>query len=294
MHQIPLDALPDLSDTQVILYTRWDRSPDMVENQVTYPIVSALTGAPRVKDVRGFSDFGFSYIYVIFEEGTDLYWARARTLESLSRIAGRLPQDVHPELGPEATGLGWVFQYALVDPTGKHDLAELRSIQDYYLRYQLQSVPGVAEIAPLGGFVRQYQIRLDPDRLQAHNIPISSVLTAVRGSNNDAGGRLIEMSGREYMVRGRGYLKSVDDIEQIVVSQGKTGSPVTVRDVGTVAFGPDIRRGVTDLDGQGEAVSGIVVMREGENALAVIQRAKMRKPACQPASGLLRCMTGRS
>src|SRR5262245_17038286 len=208
MKNVPLDAIPDLSDTQVIIYSKWDRSPDIVEDQVTYPIVTAMLGAPKVKDVRGFSDFGYSYVYIIFEDGTDIYWARSRTLENLAKIQSRVPQDVKVELGPDATGVGWVFQYALVDTAG-HNLAELRSVQDWYLRYHLQAVPGVAEVAPLGGFVRQYQVNVDPNRLAAYGVPISKVVAAVRGGNNDVGGRLVEFTGREYMVRGRGYARSI-------------------------------------------------------------------------------------
>ncbi len=275
LQNLPLDAIPDLSDTQVIVYSRWDRSPDIIEDQVTYPIVSAMLGAPKVKDVRGFSDFGYSYVYIIFDEGTDIYWARSRTLEYLSKIQGRLPQDVKTELGPDATGVGWVFQYALVDD-GRHNLAELRSVQDWYLRYHLQAVPGVAEVAPLGGFVRQYQVNLDPNRLAAYGVPISKVVAAVRGSNNDVGGRLVEFTGREYMVRGRGYARSTADLENIALGASPSGVPVLVRDVGTVTLGPDIRRGIADFNGQGEVVSGIIVMRQGENALRVIDRVKAK------------------
>ena len=281
MNSIPLDAITDLSDTQVIIYSRWDRSPDIMEDQVTYPIVSAMLGAPKVKDVRGFSDFGYSYVYIIFEDGTDLYWARSRTLEYLSKILPRLPQGVNTELGPDATGVGWVFQYALVD-SGGHDLAQLRSVQDWYLRYHLQSVPGVAEVAPLGGFVRQYQVNVDPNRLAAYGVPISKVVAAVRGGNNDVGGRLVEFTGREYMVRGRGYARSTADIADISLAVSPTGVPVLVRDVGTVTLGPDMRRGVADLDGTGEVVSGIVIMRQGENALAVIDRVKAKLKEIEP------------
>ncbi|MCC6368774.1 MAG: efflux RND transporter permease subunit [Bryobacterales bacterium] len=276
MMNVPLDAIPDLSDTQVIIYSRWDRSPDIVEDQVTYPVVTAMLGAPRVKDVRGFSDFGYSYVYVIFDEGTDIYWARSRTLEYLSAVLPRLPQGVKTELGPDATGLGWVFQYALVDSSGKHSLADLRSLQDWYLRYHLKSVPGVAEVAPLSGFVRQYQIKLDPVRLQAYRIPIGKVLDAVRAGNNDVGGRLLEFSGAEYMVRGRGYARSTRDLEKIVLATSASSVPVRVKDVGEVTLGPDIRRGVADLDGKGDVAAGIVVMREGENALRVIDRVKQK------------------
>ncbi len=282
MRSISLDAIPDLSDTQVIVYSRWDRSPDIMEDQVTYPIVTSMLAAPNVKTVRGFSDFGYSYVYIIFEEGTDIYWARSRTLEYLSGVLPRLPKGVQTELGPDATGIGWVFQYALVDDSGKHNLAEMRSVQDWYLRFHLQSVPGVAEVASLGGFVRQYQVQLDPARLKAYKVPAGKVVEAVRAGNNDVGGRLVEMGGAEYMVRGRGYAKSVDDIGNIVVNASEQGTPVRVKDVGTVALGPDIRRGVADLDGRGDVVSGIVVMRQGENALAVIDRVKEKLKEIEP------------
>jgi Cu(I)/Ag(I) efflux system membrane protein CusA/SilA len=282
MRTIPLDAIPDLSDTQVIVYSRWDRSPDIMEDQVTYPIVTSMLGAPKVKDVRGFSDFGYSYVYIIFEEGTDIYWARSRTLEYLSAVLQRLPQGVKTELGPDATGVGWVFQYALVDQSGKHSLAELRSLQDWFLSYQLKSVPGVAEVAPLGGFVRQYQVNVDPNKLQAYKVPIMKVVEAVRSGNNDVGGRLVEMSGTEYMVRGRGYAKSVDDIGNIVLLATQGGVPVRVKDVGNVVLGPDIRRGIADWNGEGDVVSGIVVMRQGENALDVIDRVKAKIKDLEP------------
>jgi Cu(I)/Ag(I) efflux system membrane protein CusA/SilA len=282
MLNVPLDAIPDLSDTQVIVYSRWDRSPDIMEDQVTYPIVSAMLGAPRVKDIRGFSDFGYSFVYIIFEEGTDIYWARSRTLEYLSSVLPRLPQGVTTELGPDATGVGWVFQYALVDKTGKRSLAELRSVQDWFLRYQLRSVPGVAEVAPLGGFVRQYQVNVDPNRLQTYNIPIMKVVEAVRNGNNDVGGRLVEFSGAEYMVRGRGYAKSVDDIGNIVLANSPSGVPIRVWDVGDVVLGPDIRRGIADLNGEGDVVAGIVIMRQGQNALDVIERVKAKLKEIEP------------
>ena len=276
LRSIPLDAIPDLSDTQVIIYSRWDRSPDIVEDQVTYPIVSSLLGAPKVKAVRGLSDFGYSFIYVIFEDGTDVYWARSRVLEYLSKITPRLPEGVRTEIGPDASGVGWVYQYALVDRSGTHDLASLRSFQDWYLRAWLQSVPGVAEVASVGGFQKQYQIQVDPERMRAFGIPIDRVLGAVRDGNVEAGGRLIEMGGAEYMVRGRGYARSIRDLESIVVGTDANGTPVSVRDLATVTTGPEIRRGVGDLDGRGDAVSGIVVMRSGENALRVIERVKAR------------------
>lgn len=277
MQTIPLDAIPDLSDTQVIIYSRWDRSPDIVEDQVTYPIVTSLLAAPRVQTVRGFSDFGYSFVYVIFEEGTDIYWARSRTLEYLQSVLPRLPQDVKTELGPDATGIGWVYQYALLDRTGKHSLAELRSLQDWFLRYQLQSVSGVAEVASLGGFVRQYQVKLDPNRLAAYSIPLMKVVEAVRSGNADVGGRLVEFSGAEYMVRGRGYAQSTADIEKIVISGNmESGTPVRIGDVGQVVLGPDLRRGIADWNGEGDVVSGIVVMRQGANALDVIDGVKQK------------------
>ncbi|BDG06103.1 efflux RND transporter permease subunit [Anaeromyxobacter oryzae] len=282
MQRVPLDAIPDLGDTQVIIYSRWDRSPDQVEDQVTYPIVSAMLGAPKVKAVRGYSDFGYSYVYAIFEDGTDVYWARARTLEYLSSVLATLPQGVKTELGPDATALGWVFQYVLEDSSGKHDLAELRSLQDWYLRFHLKSVPGVAEVAPLGGFAKQYQVNLDPNRLRAYGIPIARVVDAVRGGNGDAGGRLLEIAGAEYMIRGRGYARSVRDLEDIALSTSEHGTPVRVRDVGQVVVGPELRRGVADLDGAGDAVSGIVVMRQGENALEVIDRVKAKLAQIAP------------
>lgn len=282
MLHVPLDALPDLSDTQVIIYSRWDRSPDIIEDQVTYPIVTSMLGAPRVKAIRGFSDFGFSYVYIVFEDGTDIYWARSRTLEYLSKIIPRLPEGVKVELGPDATGVGWVFQYALVDGSRTHSLADLRSFQDWYLRYYLQSVPGVAEVATIGGFARQYQVTVDPNALAAYRIPLMKVVENIRTSNDDVGGRLVEFSGAEYMVRGHGYIKSVKDIEDIGVGMGRDGTPVTVKQIGAVALGPDIRRGVAELDGTGEVVGGIVVMRHGENALEVINRVKARLKEVEP------------
>jgi copper/silver efflux system protein len=282
MKTVPIDAIPDLSDTQVIVYSRWDRSPDIIEDQVTYPIVTAMLGAPKVKAVRGFSDFGFSYVYIVFDEGTDIYWARSRTLEYLSGVLPRLPQGVRTELGPDATGVGWVFQYALVDTTGRQGLAELRSYQDWYLQYYLKSVPGVAEVAPLGGFVRQYQVQVDPNRLRTFNIPIAKVLEAVRAGNNDVGGRLVEMTGAEYMVRGRGYAKTTADIGEIVLARNDDGVPVRVRDVGDVTLGPDLRRGIADLNGTGDVVAGIIVMRQGENALNVIERVKAKLKELEP------------
>jgi Cu(I)/Ag(I) efflux system membrane protein CusA/SilA len=275
--RIPLDAIPDLSDTQVIVYSRWDQAPNIIEDQVTYPILSALLGAPKIKAIRGTSDFGYSYVYVIFEDGTDLYWARSRVVEYLNKIQGSLPPGVKTEIGPDATSVGWVYQYALRDTSGQNDLAKLRSLQDWYLRYQLQSVPGVAEVAAVGGFVKEYQINTDPQLLQAYHVPLTDVIEAVRKGNNEVGGRLLEFSGAEFMVRGKGYIRSKEDIEQIVIrSNPKTGTPLLVRDVAHVVLGPGLRRGVTDLNGEGNTVGGIIVMRQGENALNVIERVKQR------------------
>ena len=271
---IPLDAIPDLSDTQVIIYSRWDRSPDIIEDQVTYPIVTAMLGAPKVKAIRGFSDFGFSYVYIIFQDGTDIYWARSRTLEYLSKIIPKLPEGVRTEIGPDATGVGWVYQYTLVDKTGKNNLAQLRTFQDWYLRYWLQGVPGVAEVASIGGFQKQYQVNVNPNALLAYKIPLMKVLEAIRDGNNDVGGRLVEFSGTEYMVRGRGYAKTVKDIENISLGNDSSGTPILIKNIANVVLGPEIRRGVADLDGQGDTVGGIVVMRQGENALNVINRIK--------------------
>jgi Cu(I)/Ag(I) efflux system membrane protein CusA/SilA len=279
---VRLDALPDLSDTQVIVYSKWDRSPDVIEDQVTYPIVTALLGAPKVRAIRGFSDFGFSYVYVVFEDGTDIYWARSRVVEYLSKIQSRLPSGVQTELGPDATGVGWIYQYALVDKSKTHSADELRSYQDWTLRYALQSVPGVAEVASIGGFVKQYQITVDPNKLTALGIPLDEVVTAVRNSNDEVGGRLLEWSGTEYMVRAGGYAKSLSDFEQIVVKVSDRGVPVLLRDVARVELGPEMRRGISDLDGNGDAVGGIVVMRHGENALNVIERVKAKLEEVRP------------
>lgn len=274
-YRTPLDAIPDLSDVQVIVYTKWPgRSPDLVEDQVTYPIVTALLSAPKVKVVRGYSFFGSSFVYVIFQDGTDIYWARSRVVEYMQGIAAKLPDGVTPVLGPDATGVGWAFEYALVDKMGNQDLAQLRTLQDWHLRYWLKSVPGVAEVATVGGFVRQYQVNIDPDKLLAYHIPVNRVIEAIRHGNDDVGGRVVEFTGREYMVRGLGYIKNVSNIEKIVVGADSHGTPVYVRDIADVQIGPDIRRGVADLNGQGEIVGGIVVVRYGENALAVIRRVK--------------------
>ena len=242
MKNVPLDAIPDLSDTQVIIYSRWDRSPDIIEDQVTYPIVSAMLGAPNVKAIRGFSDFGFSYVYVIFKDGTDIYWARSRTLEYLSKIMPRLPEGVRTELGPDATGVGWVFQYALVDTTGKNDLQQLRSFQDWYLRYYLQSVPGVAEVASFGGFHFGYQVHVDPNKLRALGVSMREVVESIRSSNNETGARVMELAGFEHMIRIRGYVKNADDIGNIVLKTDANGTPVLVRHVAVVTPGGEMRR----------------------------------------------------
>ena len=278
----PLDAVPDISDVQVIVSTEWmGRSPDLIEDQVTYPIVSALISAPRVRTVRGFTDFGVSYVYVIFDDGTDIYWARSRVVEYLQGIRGRLPEGTNPTIGPDATGVGWVFQYAVLDDSGQRTLADLRTVQDWFLRYALASVDGVAEIASIGGFVKQYQVNLDPVRLATYDMSVKDVVDAIRMSNNDVEGRLLEFSGREYMVRGRGYLKSLADIEKISLGVDRRGTPVRVADVADVRIGPDLRRGVAELDGRGEVVGGIVVMRFGENALKVIDRVKTKLATVQ-------------
>lgn len=277
MTRTPLDAVPDISDAQVIVVSEWEgRSPDLIEDQVTYPIVTALVSTPRVRSVRGFTDFGISYVYVVFEDRTDLYWARSRVVEYLQGIRSQLPAGVNPTIGPDATGVGWVFQYALVDESGRHTLADLRGFQDWYLRYWLASVPGVADVASIGGFVKQYQVAIDPVRLAAFDLAMKDVVRAIEASNADVEGRLLEFAGREYMVRGRGYLRSVEDIEQVAVGADARGTPIRVRDVAAVRVGPELRRGAADLDGRGEVVGGIVVMRFGENALRVIDRVKAR------------------
>jgi copper/silver efflux system protein len=276
LRRIPLDALPDISDVQVIVHTPWaGQPPSLIEDQVTYPIVTKLLAAPHVKAVRAQTMFGDSYVFVVFEDGTDLYWARSRVLEYMQQITGRLPTGVHPVIGPDATGAGWVYEYVVVDRSHQLSLAELRSIQDWYLRYQLETVPGVAEVATIGGFVKQYQVNLDPNKLRAYGIPLSTVIEKVRSSTNEVGGRLLEMGGAQYMIRGLGYLRSLNDLEAVPVAT-KNGAPVLVRDLGTVSFGPDIREGVAEWQGEGETVAGIVVMRDGMNALTVIDGVKKK------------------
>jgi len=277
MARTPLDAIPDLSDVQVIIYSKWQgRDPQTVEDQVTYPLNTAMLAVPKVKVVRGYSFFGFSLVYVIFEDGTDIYWARSRVLEYLNQVKDRIPEGVSTTLGPDATGVGWVYEYTVEDEGQNYNLGDLRAIQDWYVRYQLMGVPGVSEVASIGGFVRQYQITVDPTLLQAYDIPLKGIVAAVKRSNNDVGGRLLEMSETEYMVRGRGYIGDVEDIENIALKANKDGTPVLLKDVATVQVGPDIRRGIAEKNGQGEVVGGIVVMRYGENALEVIRNVKKK------------------
>ncbi len=281
----PLDAIPDLSDVQVIVFTEYPgQAPQVVEDQVTYPLTTAMLSVPFAKVVRGYSFFGFSFVYIIFEDGTDMYWARSRVLESLNYVRGRLPDGVNPSLGPDATGVGWVYEYALVDRSGSHDLAALRSIQDWYLRYPLQTVDGVAEVASVGGFVKQYQVEVNPNALSAFNIPLSKVRQAIKRSNNDVGGRLIEMGETEYMVRGLGYIKTLDDLRAIPVGVNKNGTPIRIADIANVQLGPELRRGVVELNGQGEVAGGVIVMRYGENALSTIKG--VRKKLAELAAGL--------
>jgi len=273
--QIKLDAIPDLSDVQVIIFTDYaGQAPQVVEDQVTYPLTTAMLAVPHAKVVRGYSFFGFSVVYIIFEDGTDMYWARSRVLEYLNYVAGRLPQGVTPTLGPDATGVGWVYEYALVDRSGKHDLAELRSIQDWYMRYALQTVPGVAEVASIGGFVKQYQVEVDPNALAEYGIPLSRVKHAIQRSNNDVGGRLIEMGETEFMVRGKGYLQGIRDLESIPVGVDDRGTPILLRDVAQVHLGPELRRGLAELNGEGEVAGGVIIMRYGENALTTIEAVR--------------------
>jgi len=285
LRHIPLDALPDLSDVQVIVYTNWEgQNPNLIEDQVTYPIVSALISAPKVKTVRGYSFFGFSYVYVIFQDGTDLYWARSRVLEYLNGLKGQLPEAVNPNLGPDATGVGWGFEYVLVDKTGRNSLADLRAFQDWDLSYWLRAVPGVAEVASVGGFQKQYQVEVDPTKIASYGIGIRDVLNAVQESNGDVGGRVVEWTGREYMVRGRGYLRNLDDLRRVPIkARASTGTPIYLHDVATIRFGPDMRRGVIDWNGEGEAVAGVVVVRAGENVLSVVEATKKRIAELAPS-----------
>ncbi|MFC1886072.1 efflux RND transporter permease subunit [Thermodesulfobacteriota bacterium] len=277
MVNTPLDAIPDLSDVQVIIFTEYPgQAPQVVEDQVTYPLTTAMLSVPFAKVVRGYSFFGLSFVYIIFEDGTDLYWARSRVLEYLNFVAGRLPQGVTPSLGPDATGVGWVYEYILKDTTGKHDLQELRSLQDWYLRYELTAVPGVSEVAGIGGFVKQYQVEVDPNKLLAYNLPIQKIRRAIQRSNNDVGGKLVEMAETEFMVRGLGYIRSLKDLEDIAVSVDRTGTPVLLKHVANIQIGPELRRGVLEWNGEGETAGGVVIMRYGENALEVIQKVKKK------------------
>jgi len=282
--RLPLDAIPDLSDVQVIIVTEWPgRGPNLVEDQLTYPLVSSLLGAPKVKVVRGYSAFGLSLVNVIFQDGTDLYWARSRVMEYLVQARDKLPPGVSPTLGPDATGVGWVFEYALVDRSGTNDLADLRAFQDWHLKYWLQAVPGVAEVASLGGFEKTYQVKVDPNKLAFYGVSLADLRAALRESNNDVGGSVIEMAGKEYMVRGRGYLSSLEDIENVAVGADERGVPILIKNLGVVTYGPDMRRGIAELDGEGEVVGGIVVMRHGENALQVIDRVKAKLEEVKPS-----------
>ena len=276
LQHVPLDALPDISDVQVIVHTSWaGQPPDILEDQVTYPIVTSLLAAPRVKAVRAQTMLGDSYVFVVFEDGTDLYWARSRVVEYLQQISERLPADANPAIGPDATGAGWVFQYAILDKSGTHNLADLRSLQDWHLKYALETVPGVAEVASIGGFVRQYQVRLDPNKLLAYGIPLSMVIDRVKSSTNEVGGRVLDLSGAQYMIRGLGYLHSPSDLESVSVGS-KNGTPVFLRDLGRVTLGPEIREGAAEWNGEGETVGGIIVMRQGMNALKVIDGVKQK------------------
>ena len=281
----PLDALPDLSDVQVIVFTSWEgRSPNLVEDQITYPIVTKLVSAPKVRVVRGYSFFGYSFVYVVFEDGTDIYWARSRVLEYMQGLAGNLPPGVTPTLGPDATGVGWGFQYALVDRTGRNDLGQLRSFQDWHLRYWLQSIEGVAEVATFGGFEKQYQVEVDPDKLLAYNVPLSRIVSAIRSANNDVGGRELERFGTTYLIRGKGYIQSLDDLRLVVVASDAKGAPVLLKDVArNITLGPEMRRGAGDFNGEGETVGGIVVVRYGQNVLQVIDRLKAKFDELKPS-----------
>jgi Cu(I)/Ag(I) efflux system membrane protein CusA/SilA len=271
----PLDAIPDLSDVQVIVLTEVPgQTPQVVEDQVTYPLSTAMLAVPFAKVVRGDSFFGLSFVYVIFEDGTDLYWARSRVLEALNFVSNRLPEGITPTIGPDATGVGWIYEYALVDRSGRHDLAELRSIQDWHLRYELQAVEGVSEVASVGGHVKQYQIEVDPNQLVAHGLSLADVRYAVKRSNSDIGGRIVEQAETEFMVRGRGYIQSIGDLEEIAIGANASGTPILLRNVATISLGPELRRGLTDLNGEGEAAVGIVIMRSGENALKTIRAVK--------------------
>ncbi len=277
MLKTPLDAIPDLSDVQVIVYTEYPgQAPQVVEDQVTYPLTTAMLSVPYAKVVRGYSFFGYSFVYLIFEDGTDIYWARSRVMEYLNFVSGRLPAGVTPSLGPDATGVGWIYEYVLKDTTGQNDLQKLRSIQDWFLRYELTAVPGVSEVASIGGFVKQYQVEVDPNKLASYDIPISKIKNAIKKSNSDVGGKLIEMGETEFMVRGLGYIQSLEDIKNIVISSDEKGTPVLLKDIADIHIGPELRRGILEWNGEGEIVGGVVIMRYGENALEVIKRVKLK------------------
>jgi len=277
LKNIPLDAIPDLSDTQVIIYTQWMKSPEIVENQVTYPIVSGLLGMPKVKAVRGLTDYGLSYVYVIFEDGTDLYWARSRVLEFLNRVTPSLPKDAKTEIGPDATSVGWIYQYALVDKTHSHSINELRNFQDFNLKFHLQSLPGVSEVATLGGNSTELQIHVDPYKLQNFHLTFSDVMKAIRESNQESGAGLIEVSGTEYMIRSSGLIKNLDELRDTIIYRDlKTHSVVRLKEVAHVSPGPAARRGISDLNGEGDTVSGIIIMRQGEDTPRVIERVKAK------------------
>jgi len=284
MRETPVDAIPDLSDVQVIIKTSYPgQAPQVVEDQVTYPLTTAMLAVPGAVNVRGYSFFGDSYVYIIFEDGTDLYWARSRVLEYLSQVAGTLPDNAKPALGPDATGVGWVFQYALVDRTGGHDLAQLRSIQDWFLKFELQTVPGVAEVATIGGMVKQYQVVVDPDRLRAYGFTLLSIKSAIQKGNQEVGGSVIEMGEAEYIVRATGYLQNLENLRNIPLGVDVNGTPVVLSDVAEVRLGPQMRRGVADLDGEGEVVGGVIIMRWGGNALTTIQAVKNKLEELAPS-----------
>src|SRR5450830_51105 len=277
MLRTPLDAIPDLSDTQVIIRTQWPgQAPQIVENQLTYPLTTTMLSVPGVKTVRGYSFFGDSFVYILFNDGTDQYWARSRVLEYLSQSSSRLPKGVNPSLGPDATGVGWVYEYALVDRTGKHDMGELRALQDWFLKFELKTIPGVAEVATLGGMVRQYQVQVDPDKLRNYRIPLSKVVTALQSANQETGGAVIESGEAEYMVRTHGYLESLEDFRHIPISVSDSGTPILLSDVAQIQIGPELRRGVTELNGEGEVTGGVIVMRAGQNALEAIDTVKAK------------------
>jgi len=277
MLRTPLDAIPDLSDTQVIIRTQWaGQAPQIVENQLTYPLTTTMLSVPGVKTVRGYSFFGDSYVYILFNDGTDQYWARSRVLEYLSQITSKLPKGVNPSLGPDATGVGWVYEYALVDRSGNHDLGELRALQDWFLKFELKTIPGVAEVATLGGMVRQYQVQVDPDKLRNYGLPLSSVVSAIQSANQEAGGAVVETAEAEYMVRSQGYLESLDDFRKISLSVSANGTPVLLSDVARIQIGPELRRGIAELNGEGEVTGGVVVMRAGQNALETIDAVKAK------------------